>query len=190
MVKNHKSYTNAFKLKLLAESKIVGKNAVSKKYNVPRRYLNHWYHNEHALEETPRSQRARRAIHKQRTGKYHELESTLHKWVIDQRENQFIVDGNSLKLQALKIAAQRIIDFPLSHNVTGFSANNGLIGRFLKRHNLVRRRITTSGREMPVGMQDILRKYIAETRSFASRKDAATIVNMDETTFYLDMFGK
>ncbi len=185
-----KSYTNAFKLRLLEESKSVGKNQVAKKYNLPRRNLNNWYDVIDKLKETPRSQRARRAIHKQRQGKHHELEEMLYQWICAERLAHRIVDGASLKLQALKTAAQRIVDFPLSHNVTGFGTNNGWLGRFCKRFSLVRHRVTTSGRELPAETKDSLLLYIAETRGIAQRRALGSIVNMDETTFYLDMFGK
>ena len=73
-----------------------------------------------------------------------------------------------------------------------FQQSNGWMGRFLQRYGLSRRRITTSGRDLPTDMLSVVNTYLDSTRNYIYSDSVSreSIINMDETAIYLDMLRK
>jgi len=92
------------------------------------------------------------------------------------REQGRCVTGNMVKQQALQ----------LSGNVE-FRASNGWLQNFLKRKHLVRRRITTSGRDLPRNAGQLVRDLLESSSKYRTPDfSRQSLVNMDETSIYLD----
>ncbi|RNA33693.1 pogo transposable element with KRAB domain-like [Brachionus plicatilis] len=69
-----------------------------------------------------------------------------------------------------------------------FKSSNGWFTNFCKRKNLVLRKITTSGRDLPNNRIEIVRIFFSECQILLHSPDfePGIILNMDETSIYLD----
>jgi hypothetical protein len=87
------------------------------------------------------------------------------------------VTGNMVKDRALQTAGS-----------VEFRASNGWLQNFLNRKRLARRRVTTSGRDLPANAAEIIRGFLehAVNKYCQPNFARAILVNMDETSFYLD----
>ena len=92
-----------------------------------------------------------------------------------------LCNSNMVRQQALQFA----------RNVE-FRASNGWMCNFLERKNLVRRRVTTSGRELPRDAAKLTSEFIqkAATKYCRPNFQRKSLVNMDETSIYLDDSSK
>ena len=87
------------------------------------------------------------------------------------------VSGNMVKDRALQMA-----------NSVEFRASNGWLQNFLMRRRLVRRRVTTSGRDLPADAVALARGFLesAANKYCLTNFARASLLNMDETCLYLD----
>ena len=70
-----------------------------------------------------------------------------------------------------------------------FKASIGWLLNFLRRNKFVRRRITTTGRDLPGNSVEIILNFLTEMQKFFIEPpdiNLDSIVNMDETCIYLD----
>jgi hypothetical protein len=111
---------------------------------------------------------------------YKELEETLASWINEKRAAGAAVSSKSIILKAKEIARER--------NLADFKASKGWFRRFLNRTGLSFRRITSSGRELPQDVAKTCETFIQNCSQ--SSADKKTILNMDETSIYLDSPGK
>ena len=95
------------------------------------------------------------------------------------RENGGIVSGLYIKLKALKYMQE-------NHPNVQFKASDGWLRNFNKRNGFTLRRVTTTGREMPENTLEILLKHLDECEKLLTGIDRNQILNMDETSIYLD----
>ncbi|CAF0774012.1 unnamed protein product [Brachionus calyciflorus] len=132
-------YNLAFKLKVIKFAESTSKNKASKAFKVSRKQISKWIANKQKIFDSPgRLTRAR--VRRDDTAMYPDLENELKAWILEQRLLGYVVDGKSIKKQALEISTRDHLNF---------RASNGWFSRFLKRSNFVLRRITTSGRDLP-----------------------------------------
>lgn len=111
---------------------------------------------------------------------YKELEETLANWINEKRKSGAAVSSKSIILKAKEIASEE--------NLAEFKGSKGWFRRFLKRAGLSFRRITSSGRELPQDVAQTCETFIQNCS--LSSADKKTILNMDETSIYLDSPGK
>ncbi len=78
---------------------------------------------------------------------------------------------------------------PLPNQVKQFQASNGWLLRFLKRFNLVVRRISSSGRELPKNCSDIVYNYLKSVNQAIKNKQysADEVIYFDETSICVNM---
>lgn len=75
--------------------------------------------------------------------------------------------------------------------VANFKATHGWCRRFMNRFNLVFRRISSSGRDLPKNSIDLVLEFFNKIRELIGEHNFTLnqILNMDESSFYMDMPG-
>lgn len=102
------------------------------------------------------------------------------------RAEKACVSGLSIQQEALKIF-NRVYDGRIEASVA-FSASEGWKTNFLQRHDLVLRRITTSGRDLPRNSITAIREFINDYQLLRGMPnyERRIVINGDETAIYLD----
>ncbi|CAF0720027.1 unnamed protein product [Brachionus calyciflorus] len=169
-------YNLAFKQKVIKFAESTSKNKASKAFKVSRKQIIKWIAKKQKIFDSPgRLTRAR--VRRDDTAMYPDLENELKAWILKQRLLGYVVDGKSIKKQALEISTRDHLNF---------SASNGWFSRFLKRSNFVLRRITTSGKDLPSNCRDVVFDFINKCRHELNNVPRASIINFDETSIYID----
>ncbi|CAF0709703.1 unnamed protein product [Brachionus calyciflorus] len=169
-------YSLAFKLRAIKFAESNSNNKASKRFKVSHKQIRKWIENKQKIIESP-SRVTRARIKRDGTALYQELENELKAWIIEQRLLGYIVDGKSIKRQALDIARRDNLEF---------RASSGWFSRFLKRSNFVLRRITTSGRDLPKNSKDVVLNFVNKCKHELCGVPRSSIINFDETSIYLD----
>ncbi|CAF1117869.1 unnamed protein product [Brachionus calyciflorus] len=179
------SYPIAFKLKVIREFDILkSKRKVAQKYSIPRKAVREWIQDRENLESSP-DQITRRRI-APTVGDYPELESQLFNWIVERRVQGVCLQGYHIQDFALSLKRELNLN-------PSFNASRGWLYRFLKRHNLVLRRVSTTGKDLPKNVKDIVSNYICSCQDIS--KEMAEkygdsfrkyFFNMDETAIRLD----
>ena len=107
-----------------------------------------------------------------------ELENHLYNWIIEHRDLGHCVSGNMIRIRALQLFSED----PATH--VSFQGSEGWFHRFLRRKNLVLRRVTTSGRELPKNVGSIIDNFLETSQSIfmIPNFDLSNLANMDETS--------
>ena len=73
-------------------------------------------------------------------------------------------------------------------NYLAFQASDGWLTGWLNRHNKTLRRVTTTGRDLPVNCNQIIAEFLNKAAEVFRKHhfDTKKILNMDETSIYLD----
>ena len=73
-------------------------------------------------------------------------------------------------------------------DIQPFTASKGWLANFLKRKNLVLRRITAKGRDLPKNFRALSLEYFSRNNSIFKKAnyDRNLLMNMDETSVYVD----
>ena len=95
------------------------------------------------------------------------------------------MSGKCLKAQALVLfpdVYKNTVDIP------GFCASDGWLAKFLQRYNLVLRRITAKGRDLPKNIRAISLEWFAKCNYIFKKAllNRRLLLNMDETSIYID----
>ena len=77
------------------------------------------------------------------------MEDKLYDWIIEKRSTDTIISGNSIRKQAILLYYEIK---KIEPNKISFIASNGWMSNFLIRKNLVLRRITSTGRDLPTNV--------------------------------------
>ena len=106
------------------------------------------------------------------------MQAQLIEWVMENRNQGHCVSGRMIRLRALQI----LNDKYTIH--TNFTASLGWLQRFLTRHKLSLRRVTTSGRDLPSNVGQIIDDFLksSERNFIIPNIDLSNIANMDETS--------
>lgn len=114
--------------------------------------------------------------------KYVDCEEMVLKWYNEQIRNDLNI---TIPLIRNKIIEEVRIKYPSDH----FKASKGFVVRFLKRHNLVKRKITSSGRGVPKDSIESVKEYLGEAYKYAQQFESGQIINFDQTSLYMDTVG-
>lgn len=96
----------------------------------------------------------------------------------ESRANGACLSGKCIKTKSLAIAKEL--------GLVNFKASSGWLDKFLKRNNLVLRRISSRGRALPTNSVDVIRRFIEKSNDVNSKRSLDKIYNFDESTIYLD----
>lgn len=177
-----KSYTAAFKLKVIAVAEEKGKHFAAKAFDVHRRRVQEWCQNKERLQNAPKSEKRKSGAG--RPIKYDDIENSLIRWFEERRECGIRVTGKALRHEALRLHRE--------NGSQSFKASNGWYRRFKKRHNIVFRR-TTHVSQHAVNITDDrvdrFLRFVLRMRRMREYSDAE-ILNMDETPVWFEMPGK
>jgi hypothetical protein len=177
-----KTYTNAFKLKVIDVAEVKGKHHAAKLFGVDRKRVREWCQLKNTLINAPKSQK--RAPGAGRPIKYKDIENSLLQWFQDRRAAGVRVTGKSLKYEAMRL-----------HKLNGnqsFKASQGWFAKFKKRHDITFRRTThvsQHAEEITSNRVDSFLRFVLRMRTLRQYDDR-DILNMDETPVWLEMPGK
>lgn len=171
-----KSYSILFKLNVLNYRANHSIADTARKYNIDRKMVRDW--ESHRNELLTQSMKAkRRRIVRSAAGRWSEFEDQVLEWLNQLREQGRCVSG-----RMVQVAHSPSLEF---------RASNGWLFNFLKRKRLVRRRVTTSGRDLnreaPQLCADFLRRCAINRQPNFNRR---CLLNMDQTSIYMDTSSK
>ena len=150
------SYPIAFKLKVIREFDILkSKRKVAQKYSIPRKAVRELIQDRENLESSP-DQITRRRI-APTVCDYPELESQLFNWIVERRVQGVCLQGYHIQDFALSLKRELNLN-------PSFNASRGWLYRFLKRHNLVLRRVSTTGKDLPKNVKDCIKLHLQLSR--------------------------
>ncbi|CAF1042361.1 unnamed protein product [Brachionus calyciflorus] len=114
-----------------------------------------------------------------RSSNFENLEDELKIWITETRNSGACVSGKLIQTKALEMSVR--------HGVNDrFKASQGWLRNFLRRNNLVLRRITSKGRSLPQNSIETINQFISKCADETSGVNKDEIYSMDETTIYLD----
>ena len=103
------------------------------------------------------------------------METELKKWVLEMRECDVCVDGDTIKAKATEIydnihPATGPVDLYFndicSKQREAFEASSGWLSNFCRRNSLSYRRITTTGRDLPKNTIDRIQGFYLKVRKY------------------------
>lgn len=175
-----KSYAAGFKLKVISFAEESNNCAASRQFGIDEKLIRDWRKNKAKLENIPKSKKALRY------GKtpFSELEKDLNDWIVECRQNGYIVTRTGIRLRAMKLSKDIKYGIPST-----FRASPHWCTRFLNRHGLCLRQRTKLAQKLPSDLEEkILRfqKYIIDARK-RTAFEISQIGNMDETPMCFDL---
>ena len=106
----------------------------------------------------------------------------MHQDILIKRQTGTVINGTYILTKA-RLIAQEL-------SLTNFiGSRRWLMNFFLKKHNLVFRRITSGGKQLPINTKDINNFHFSCVNNRIGRK-RSEIFNWDETTIQLDAPGE
>lgn len=174
-IARYRSYKLWFKVNVINYKANHSINQTALKFGIDRKLVRNWIKQRgQILAQSSKATRSR--VSSPQDGKYVDLEEQLFNWISERRVEGMLVSGSSVQAKALELSTDR-----------QFKASNGWLARFLRRRRLVTRRITTSGRALPVNSRDTIRMFLEQCGRFrVNNFDRRILLNMDETSIYLD----
>ena len=184
-----KSYTVDFKRKVVASLKgeLNGNiTAASKKFQVDRKRIREWRDKEDQLNSAAASsafntKKRRRLENKQTSARNPQLEIDVVEWIRNLRAEGVTVHGNPIR----NFAKERARFYGLTSEQ--FKASRGWLCRFLRRHKLTRRAITSVGQSIPANAPLLAKNFIRDCKNAAQVNSTQYAANMDETPFWFDL---
>lgn len=177
--KAYRSFTVSFKLKVIKHSESSTISGTARKYNIDRKQVRSWLGMKESL-MSENHKHLRRRVAKRTRPQWPDMEDRLLDWINELRDGGNCVSGKMIKARAIEISSS-----------VDFRASDGWLRRFLQRNRLTRRRITTSGRDLPRDAPNICRKFLNDCQRFrVPNFSRHLLINMDETSLYLDSAGK
>lgn len=175
-LKRRRSYVLTLKVKVIQYAEAHSITRASNKFKIDRKTIRHWIRKKANIFMLSR-RTIRRRCQRKCSCKWPLLEEDLYDWIIEMRAAGQCVSGNMVKDRALQMA-----------NSVEFRASNGWLQNFLMRRRLVRRRVTTSGRDLPADAVALARGFLesAVNKYCLTNFARASLLNMDETCLYLD----
>ena len=144
--RSRKHYSILFKLKVLRYAELYTVYAASATYGPTEKMIRSWRRvKQRLLAANYKATRSRVPYVHHRTA----LDEILVGWIKDLRERDLPVSGNQIQARARQTHS-------IANPNSTFTASNGWLEKFLARNNLVRRRVTTTGRELPQNTGTIL----------------------------------
>jgi hypothetical protein len=191
-----KSYTVERKLAVLARYDQLGSiSMTAKECAVPRSCIQDWLKSRDSLQSVKSgrqtSVRKRRKTFPtsgaEKRAWYPDMEEALVAWIEKMRAEGITVSGRAIKLQG-----QKLLDDMYHPGIEGdhvFQFSNGWLNRFIKRHNLTSRAITSIGQKVPENAKQLAESYFEFlNQQFAQHHyEHKFIGGMDETPVWFDL---
>jgi hypothetical protein len=175
----YRSYTLALKLSVLNYLENHSVTNTARKYKIDRKLVRGWFAKKDKILSQSKKH-LRKRVKKQVHGRWPDFESNLYEWFKSLRDNGQCVSSRMIQAQAIRTSPS-----------IEFCASNGWLFNFLKRHRLVRRKVTTTGRDLPANATDNCRNFLRECSQYrVPNFDLNTLINMDETSIYIDSSSK
>ena len=179
------SYDAAFKLRAVEMAEASNNSAAARELGVNEKQIREWRKQKSLLSEMPKTKRARRS------GAPHhaEMEKDLNDWVLEKRQNGYIVSRTHIRLQALKLLKSG--KYPRSSTGEQFSASAGWCTRFMDRYGLSLRQRTKLSQKLPRDLEAKIDSFVKFTLKLRRQHgyDLSQIGNMDETPMFFDLPG-
>ncbi|KAJ1193088.1 hypothetical protein NDU88_002394 [Pleurodeles waltl] len=142
-----RSYEAAFKLKVVSRAEKSNNSIASREFGVDEKQVREWRKMKADLEKIPKAKKARRGL---RTP-YGALETELHKWVLECRQNGYCVTRMGIRLRALQMAKDDKLKAPGIENVV---ASAGWCTGFMNRYGLCLRQRTKISQKLPKDLDE------------------------------------
>jgi hypothetical protein len=150
---------------------------------VDRKTLARWWKNRKKIASSKNKHSRQNLESDKHKGKYPEMEDKLDEWTKELREAGCCISGFTLKVKSLQILRE------MEKFDGTFFASEGWLRGFLRRKNYTLRRITTTGRDIPSDFLETIEEFHKECAfNFIDDDefDPNALVNMDETSIYID----
>uniref|UniRef100_A0A8C8RIL7 HTH CENPB-type domain-containing protein n=1 Tax=Pelusios castaneus TaxID=367368 RepID=A0A8C8RIL7_9SAUR len=143
------SYEAGFKLKVVSRAEESNNRTASREFCVDEKQVREWRKMKTALEKLSKSKKARRGL----TTPYGALETELHKWVMECRQNGYCVPRMGIRLRALQMAKDDKYKAPSTEK---FVASAGWCTRFMNRFGLCLRQRRKISQKLPQDLEEKL----------------------------------
>lgn len=176
----HRMYSPAQKKAVATYARFNGVRKAARKYRVHHRNVQRWLKEEMQVIKNPKKRRNQPGQGKKITYPQ-EVEDQLLKWILEKREKSYLpVSRGMIRLKARTLIQQ--------HNPQ-FTASEGWLQKFMRRHKLVLRCRTTLSQTLPCDLETKITAFHDRVRHVRENSDFPfeLIANMDETPVYLDM---
>lgn len=176
------SYEAGFKLKVVSRAEESNNSIASREFCVSEKLVRDWRKMKADLEKIPKDKKARRGL----TTSYGALETELHKWVMECRQNGYCVTRMGIRLRALQMAKDDKLKAP---GIENFVASAGWCTRFMNRFGLCLRQRTKISQKLPKDLDEKVmsfHSFIIKQRRIHNY-DLGDIGNMDETPMTFDL---
>ena len=179
MAAKRNKYDAGFKLKVIEFAKKSNNSSAGRHFDVSEKLVRDWRKAEEKLKNMPKNKCALR------TGKtsWPELEDAIFQWVMEQRQNGYVVSRNAIRIQALKWAKLN------ANNAVNFKATNSWCYRFMQRKSLSLRAKTKIAQKLPKELEEKITNFQRFVINLRKKYDypLGMIGNMDETAVNFDM---
>ena len=183
--KRRNSYSFNFKSKAfkLLKSNDGNISKTAKILKVTRGNIQRWRSQEENIKQHVKSadvSSRKKRKNRQRKAKYPLLENALLSYIKERRNKNENVDGKKIRRHAVSIFSGLHPDCDIP-----FKASNGFLHNFLKRNNLVRRRVTSVGQKIPPNAPELCEKFLDGMKELNNCYEV--VLNIDETPLYFDL---
>ena len=158
----------------------------AEKFGVERRLISKWWKNRDKIDKVKLKRSRFKLKSEKNHAKFPILEVQLFNWITEIRKTGGCVSGCAIQQKAIEL--YKDIYEKSNDAIIEFKGSNGWFRNFCKRKDLALRRITTKGREPPKDAVSTIKKFFSTCQNIVNTTsfDERTIINMDETSIYLD----
>ena len=183
--KKLKSYNIQFKLDAIKFAEENSNYSASRKSGVVVKRIREWRGNKDQLEKLRQCSNGAKRFRLDGAGEKPltpEMEDVLLEWIHSRRLKGLRVSKKLIMRKALHLSKEQ-------QNMDDFTASNGWIQKFMRRHGLSLRRKTTVAQKDPEQLVDKLVAYVLQARILSTRfgYQPCNIIAMDETAVWADM---
>lgn len=178
-----RSYTVAYKLKVVAFSKDNSNASAARTYGVDRRRVIEWRQKEEEMKKLANPKQTRRLPGGGKKLGHEDIEKKLLNWMKEVRDKGGRVTGKALKRECVRLHKE--------NGSQSFKASCGWLRCFKKRNNISFRRTTHVAQKLPEELEQkkqAFLKFIVHLRK-RHNYSLSCIGNMDETPIWIDMPG-
>lgn len=174
-----KSYPISLKLDANTFSETNGNRQAAKHFNVDESMIRRWRKIKNTLCVVPNKRR--NTAKRSRAAKWPAIENEMKKWVIEQRSNGRQVHGLSILREARSYAKK---------NKISFNGSSKWVYAFMKRSDLVRRAVTSTGQHLPADWEEKVENFKRFVNENKIGLELHQIANMDEVPVSFDLPSK
>ena len=182
-----KCVTVKVKLEAVSYAKEYSVAAAARKYNVSDKSVRSWRKDEARLKEMTQAGRRSRVSGGGRKEKLPQLEERVFNYFRSKRDRKLRVTRSQLQKKALELHGDLVADGTIPSE-SDFSASDGWMTRFMARHKISFRRVTTTCQKPPEDYIDKIIDFILYVRKIIADKkiNLRDVYACDETAVWLD----